>query len=169
MKSRLLLLSWFVLFTAGNVFGQLDQRASQEQREKQQQELNAKALVLVNELTSAASSLKLPENRCYLLSRTADLVWDHDEKLARNLFWESVNNLNLIGSSMLNKSSGRKASNEQILISYSATYSLRRDLLETIAKHDPQFALEVLNATRQPPPEVKILNSNSQTKVTSNN
>jgi hypothetical protein len=73
------------------------QAATQKEKEvEQRQELDKKTLALLNEVASAAWSLKLPENRIFVLTSTADLLWTFDEKRARNLYWEALNAINLI-------------------------------------------------------------------------
>ena len=66
------------------------------QQAEQRQELEKKTLALLNDIASAAWSLKLPENRLFVMSSTAELLWTFDEKRARNLYWEVLNSLNQI-------------------------------------------------------------------------
>ena len=62
---------------------------AQKEKEKEQRlELEKKTLALLNEIASAAWSLKLPENRIFIIAGAADLLWTFDEKRARNLYWE---------------------------------------------------------------------------------
>ena len=59
---------------------------SQKDKEtRQRQELEKKALALLNEIASSAWSLKLPENRVFVMANAADLLWSFDEKRARTL------------------------------------------------------------------------------------
>src|SRR5262245_45627348 len=69
------------------------------QKEKEAQELEKKTLVLLNDLASAAWSLKLPENRLLIMSGTADLLWSVDQKRARTVYWDALNAVNLLSSS----------------------------------------------------------------------
>ena len=61
---------------------------------QQRQELTQKAYVLVDEIAIGAHGLKLPENRSFVLTSAADLLWRHNEKWARALFWDSLNSIN---------------------------------------------------------------------------
>ena len=132
---------------------------SQKEKEKEQrQELEKKTLALLNELASAAWSLKLPENRIFVMTNTADLLWTFDEKRARSLYWEAVNSLNLIAPPV--RRSGENVSREEklkLVQVYLSLNGLRRNLLQQAAKRDAQLALEMLRATRQvaPPRELR--------------
>src|SRR5918993_1282090 len=70
--------------------------SQKEKQAEQRQELEKKTLALLNDIASAAWSLKLPENRLFVMSSTADLFWTFDEKRARNLYWEVLNSLSQI-------------------------------------------------------------------------
>ena len=78
------------------IAAQVDEKAKAQEKLERQKELERQALVLVDEVATGAQSLKLPENRSYVLATTADLLWDHDEKRARALFWESLHTLNIV-------------------------------------------------------------------------
>lgn len=70
-------------------------KAKSEKESEKRKELEEKTLGLLDEVINGAWSLKLAENRSFVLGTTADLLWPHDEKRARSLFWEALNNLNL--------------------------------------------------------------------------
>jgi hypothetical protein len=59
--------------------------AQKDKETEQRQELEKKTLALLNEIASAGWSLKLPENRVFVMVNAADLLWPVDEKRARNL------------------------------------------------------------------------------------
>jgi hypothetical protein len=113
---------------------------------KRKQELERKTLLLLDEVVAASSSLKLPENRIFILSSAANLVWRHDVKKARSLFWEAINSLNVVPSPKTAKDG--PANNV-----YFETYGLRSQLLNMVARRDAQLALEMLHASRQTLPE----------------
>ena len=129
-------------------------KAQEPQKEKEQrQELQKKTLALLNDTASAALSLKLPENRIFVLTHAADLLWAFDQKRARSLYWDAINSLNLIAPSV--RHSGEKLSKEEqlkIIQAYAAVYGLRLNILRQVAKQDLQMALEMLRATRQVAP-----------------
>src|SRR5215475_4562172 len=83
-----------VLLSSSAALAQVGSKEQEKELEKQK-ELERKTLTLMDEIVSAAWGLKLPENRSLVLATAADLLWPHDERRARNLFWEALNNLNL--------------------------------------------------------------------------
>ena len=128
---------------------------SQKEKDREQrQELEKKTFALLNEIASAAWSLKVPENRLFVMTSTADLLWTLDEKRARTLYWEALNTFNLINPPV--RSTGEnlsKAERGKILQAYLSTFALRQRLLRQVAQRDSQLALEMLRATRQVAPQ----------------
>ncbi|HZI87451.1 MAG TPA: hypothetical protein VFD48_11500, partial [Pyrinomonadaceae bacterium] len=127
--------------------------AQKEKEAEQRQELEKRTLTLLNDVASAAWTLKLPENRIFIMASTAGLLWTFDEKRARTLYWEAVNSLNLIAPPV--RSSGEslsEAEREKTLQAYFSRFGLRRGLLLQVAQRNAQLALEMLRATRQVPP-----------------
>lgn len=129
-------------------------RASQQEKEAdKQKELDKKTLALLNDVAAGAWSLKLPENRLFIMSNAADLLWTVDEKRARTLYWDALNALNLVAGPA--RSTGQKLSPEErakLAQSYLSAFELRRKLLRRIAKRDAQLALDMLRASRPVPP-----------------
>lgn len=131
--------------------------------ETAKQELQKKTLSVLDEVVSGGWSLKLPENRSYILANAADLLWPYDEKRARNLFWEALNNLSLPAYQPANQPVNSSAqtngpTKEQLQDSnrYYAILNTRHQFLRKVAAHDPQLALDMLRATRQgPAPQVE--------------
>ena len=150
------------------VAAQVDEKEKAEKELAKRQELQKKTLGLLDEIVGAAWSLKLSENRSYVLTKAADLLWPHDEKRARSLYWEALNSLNLPGNQALDgtmpknppandsaKPSPTKTptkEQEQILNQYYATLQTRREFLRKVAQRDPQLALDMLHASRPPLP-----------------
>ena len=122
-----------------------------EKELQQKQELIQKAYALVDEIAIGAHGLKLPENRSFVLTSAADLLWRHDEKRARALFWDALNSINLLVDP--GGGSAKRSTKENQEKHYFAIYNLRQGLLRTVAKHDPQLALDMLRTTRQLPVE----------------
>lgn len=171
--SILLLLSFFIIpLSPSHVAAQVDEKEKAQQELEKRKELEHKTLALVDEIVSGAWGLKLPENRSFFLANAADLLWTYDEKRARNLFWDALNNLappaNLAGNEptgSLTKDSTTRAApakdsrakppgkeEQQKLNQYYAMFGARREFLRKVAKHDPQLALDMLRSARLPPP-----------------
>ncbi|HEY5883848.1 MAG TPA: hypothetical protein VIT88_04135 [Pyrinomonadaceae bacterium] len=122
-----------------------------EKEQQQKQELTKKAYALVDEIATASNGLKLPENRSYILTAAAELLWNHDPKRARSIYWDALASINLMAEPTANgatsKKSTRKDENR-----YYAIFRLRQELLRAVARHDPQLALDMLRSSRQMAP-----------------
>ncbi len=127
--------------------------AAKSEKEKEAHELQKKTLVLLNDLAAAAWSLKLPENRLFIMAGAADLLWPVDQKRARTVYWDALNALNLISGSV--RSTEQNLSKEErlkLIQRHNTAFGLRQRLLRQVAKRDAQLALEMLRASRQAPP-----------------
>lgn len=139
------------------IAAQVSERERQEKETERRLQLERKTYALVDEIATSAASLKLPENRSYVLAAAADLLWDRDQPRARNLFWDATTTLNLMNNLVRTDSSGQASKSaklsakekEKIINDYMGFFGQRQELLQRIAGHDPQFALEVLRSTRQ--------------------
>jgi hypothetical protein len=127
------------------------QKPTEKEKEAAERlELEKKTLALINEIASGAWGLKLPENRIFIMSSAADLLWTFDEKRARNLYWEALNSITVAAPKSGEAVS--KSDREKIAQSYFMIARLRQRILRQIARRDSQFALEMLRASRQTPP-----------------
>lgn len=175
--SVLLLISFsLALLSPWSVAAQGDEKEKAQKEDEKRQELERKTLAMLDEIAAQALSLKLPENRSLVLANAADLLWTHDEKRARSLFWDALSNLTPpIGlaedgptvsdattkdskpkESTAKDSTTKRSTNDkaQSLNQYFATFQLRQEFLRKVARRDPQLALDMLRATRLPqPPE----------------
>ena len=167
LRIALLFLSLlFPILSAAQVT--VSEKEKQEQEVEKREQLKRKTLGLVDEIISGAWGLKLPENRAFLQVAAADLFWAHDEKRARNLFWDALNSLGLTAiideaatkdapkEAKTKETSPKSQNNDKAKRQreYYEIYTLRREFLRRVARRDPQLALDMLQATRQgPPPE----------------
>jgi len=130
---------------------------TQEDKEKElerRRELDGKTLGLLDEIVGGAWSLKLPENRSFVLAATADLLWERDEKRARSIFWQALDNLNMTNPPATQTAArGAAGTKAQSPNQYFATFALRQGFLRKVARRDPQLALDMLHGTRLLPPE----------------
>ena len=181
--SLLLLISFsLALLSPLSVAGQGDEKERVQKENEKQLELERKTLALLDELATQALSLKLPENRSLVLADAADLLWTHDEKRARNLFWDALNNLtspispaeddstvrdstakdSKTKESTAKDSAPKRPSSDKVLSvnQYFATFALRQEFLRKVARRAPQLALDMLRATRLPPMPEQPVNAN---------
>ncbi len=162
----LLILFCLALVSPLSVLAQTDEKEKAQKEVEKQQALELKTLAMLEDLASEALSLKLPENRALVLTATADLLWTQDEKRARNLFWDALNNLappvNPDGDEATAKEANTKgaakdsvpkptANDKEKLNQYFATFEVRREFLRKVARRDPQLALDMLRASRLVP------------------
>src|SRR6185503_12083624 len=77
---------------------QLSEKEKQEKEAEQKKQLERKTYALVDEIAGGALSLKSSENRLYILTSAADLLWEHDQARARSLFWDVLNSLTATAS-----------------------------------------------------------------------
>lgn len=150
--SRPLLGLLLLLPLSASSFAQVSDKEKEAERKQQ---IERKTYVLVDEIAGAAPGLKLPENRSFIFAAAADLLWEHDEPRARNLFWDALNTLNLMnsGSQVTKGEKPSEKERQQNFTQYFALFRLRQELLQRVARHDPQLALDMLRSSRQPPLE----------------
>jgi len=111
---------------------------TQEARKK----LEKNALDLLDKTLTEAESLKLPENRAWVIANVADILWTRDEKRARLLFIESASNIMQMMSGDPN--------DPEFEDYYGRLADLRADILKMAGRHDQHLAHELLSATHMP-------------------
>lgn len=152
---------------------QLSDNEKAEKEREQRRELEKKTLSLLDDIASEASGLKLSQNRSFIQSTAADLLWKRNEKRARSLFWEALNGLGLATTvAFEEKAEKDPAKDSQAKVSlakaqntdaarsqreYFELRSARRALVLLAARHDAQLALDMLRAAPlpSPPPQFK--------------
>lgn len=119
--------------------------AGTEQEQQHQQEIEKKALALLDDVIRQASALRRAENRLRIQTTAADLLWTRDEQRARSLYKEATSSLGELMSSI-------SSADPQFHNLIQPLAQLRQEVLRQMAGHDAQLALEFLRATRQPRP-----------------
>jgi hypothetical protein len=120
----------------------LDQEQQRQKALELKKELERKTFALLDEVISSSGTLKLPENRALVLSSAADLIWTRDEKRARALFTDALQNLNSIAIRFDSKMSNEQRRTQTFLAQQ------RKEILQMIARRDADLALELLRALR---------------------
>ncbi|MDQ3323133.1 MAG: hypothetical protein M3525_11995 [Acidobacteriota bacterium] len=111
-------------------------------------EVKEKSVTLLAALTREAEQFYLPENRVKARVLTASLLWEHDEKQARQAFQAAISELNtLVGQIAPDSDEGEKT--EEHYLNLESVRQLRSELLVALAARDPKFALETLALTRR--------------------
>lgn len=105
-----------------------------------------KAFELLDSVAGQFGALRSPENRARIGSNVAELLWSHDQTRARGIFVAVEEDIN----AGLNYSDTDEQSHRHTILVFG---QLRGNIIERIAKHDPELALEFLRATRLPEDE----------------
>lgn len=170
LSFSLLLLFSFALLAPSSGLAQTDDKDKLQQQTERRQELERKTLAMLDEVAAQALSLKLPENRSFVLAAAADLLWKRDEKRARSLFWDALNNLLSANNSTAEESRESAARNApskdtpakrsttekaRDLNQYYEMFGVRQEFLRRIAQRDSQLAMDMLRATRLTPPDIQ--------------
>lgn len=117
-----------------------------EEQRKAQAEMEKKAVALLEELIGEAAALRLIENRLYVLTTAADLLWKRDQDRARALLREAMNQFYALEA----PTAPNDPRSYQL---WEARSALRSHLLQLLAEREPKLALEFLRATQQAPPK----------------
>ena len=158
MKSLKLFSMILLVFAVSNsIFAQSSPTESKEDKDKAQQESEKKAIALLEQVVNETASLKLPDNRALVLASAGDLMWQRDEKRARQLFRQSANEI--VQANNMPKDDSMPG-----IIGIFQNASPRKQILTTVAKYDADLALELLYATR-PTNVAAAIASNSQATV----
>jgi hypothetical protein len=107
-----------------------------------------KVVLLLDQVLGDAGALKLPENRIYVQISAGDLLWDRDESRARVLFGEAGSGIAemIRRSESPNDQNSRRAANANRL-----ALELRQELVLTVARHNGEFASQLLQTMPAPP------------------
>jgi ferritin-like metal-binding protein YciE len=156
MKKSKLISLILIIFTLSNlIFAQTSPTESKEEKEKAQKESDKKAFALLEQVVGETPLLKFSDNRALVLASAGDLMWQRDEKRARQLFRQAADEI-IQTNNMPKDDSGMPG-----IIGIFQNASPRKQILTNIAKHDAELALELLYATR-PAIVAQALASNPQ-------
>src|SRR5262249_37585140 len=131
------------------------QARKEEKSQKEDKELEKKALALLDEVVGEAMSLKLVENRIYALTTAADLFWKRNEDRARALFAEAVSQFMAIERPNQPQAQSQdepqsESEGMRALQLMGVRMELRTQLLQALAARDSKMALDFLRASRLP-------------------
>lgn len=141
LASALILLLFLQAFSAAQTSSAQQEQAKPEDKEARQA-LEKKALALLDVVIADSESLK-PLNRLRMQIVAADLIWSHDEKRARKLSEKSIGDFNELVN-------GIDPSDPNYYNLILAPTQLYNEILQMLAQHDPQMALDFLHQTHLP-------------------
>ncbi len=126
-------------------------------------ELQAKAVVLLNNLARDAEQFSLPFNRIHARIEIAELLWKPDEKQARIAFQNAAAELNAMINQIPPFNSEDEEANTERDAVLNDTRTLRNDLLIALASRDPKVALESLQTLSRKDDSGKSIFEDDQT------
>jgi hypothetical protein len=135
------LVVFLFLFSASGQELASNPKAGEDSRS--QQELNKKADALLSEIVQHARDLKNKENQIIAKAAVADLLWKDHEANARILYRQAFEMLRPAQD-------GDDESNPEAVDSEQSLSQLRGRLLESLGRHDPMMARDLLRESQLP-------------------
>lgn len=111
------------------------------QSQKDQTALKTKGLALLNEVAQSLPELQSPQRRAAFQIEVADLLWASDEKRAAKLMAQAIDSVKEFIAN-IETSGGEYSESSQTAM------QLRHEVVEALAPHDPEMALNFLRETR---------------------
>lgn len=137
--SRHLPVVFLLLSFPGFVMGQEVTNAEAEAEKLRDKQ----ATELLETIAEAIPGLRASENRIYLTSAVADLLWRKDEKRARALF-------DLVTKEMVAIVTAFDQAEQPQYDNMGLIQQQRQEIIERMARHDPEMAITFLRLTRFP-------------------
>ncbi|HEX8845411.1 MAG TPA: hypothetical protein VF791_12240 [Pyrinomonadaceae bacterium] len=116
--------------------------AQTEEQRKARQELEHKALLMLDDVIKESDSFKQPDNSIRIKAAAAHILWKYDEARARSLFKEAIASLITLWE---NQSDADVAERGRL---FEGPKQLRSEMLMALAQHDARLARELMRATR---------------------
>src|SRR5262245_18044154 len=128
---------------------QPQERRQTEEEKKAAEELEKKTLALVDDLVAEAMSLKLVDNRVYILTGAAEALWQRNEERSRSLIREAMNQV----LAQLREEREKAARDGGQLLDPGRVYRgddsyARGAVMNFLAMRDAKMALEFLQTLR---------------------
>lgn len=117
---------------------------AQIKEDRPDQERREQKLRTIDSIVSDASTLRLGENRAFVLAKAGNLLWELDRRRARDLFVTAIDEL--VAEQNIADEERRVRRSEDLLHSQST----RPQILNIIASRDAVLALELLVKSRPP-------------------
>lgn len=130
---------------------------------ERQREAKEGALKMLDNSISESQGLRVEENKVRNQAVAARLLWRHDEKRARELFRNLLNQLAASLNALNAIPPGNAQQTQDAQQSIYRQLTLRQAILRTIAERDPSLALELLRATRSQVAPTTTPNPNAET------
>ncbi len=143
LQPKFLTLAAVFILLLSSVMAQPQPAPLSAEQKKQQEERAKKAIALLDEIIIEAQALKSLENKIYVQTTAAELLWKKDEKRARMLLQEATSSfVQLIKS--IDPEEQNVGNQLQFIM------QLRQEMLTIVARLDAHLAREFLRTTRFP-------------------
>ncbi len=143
---KLVFLMSTVLLLCAFAAAQTQPAATDPEKAKKKKELDELVLQMLDQSILDANGLRLPGNRALVDAMAADIYWKTDEKRARELFKNAANEIIAYNG----EAEKERADSTEPNYNINDQDDPRNDVLQMIAKHDVDLALETLLQTRSP-------------------
>jgi hypothetical protein len=137
LRSQLLTLC-LIAFPALALAQEQTTRSPENEQSRERQ-----AFEMLESIAESIPALRSSDNRIFITTAVADLLWSRDEKRARNLFDTLTKELSTAIASL-------DPSDQRSINDLSMIQQHRREIVERMAGRDPEMALTFLRATRPP-------------------
>ncbi len=114
------------------------------QGQRDQEKLKTRGMALLIEVTQELLTLHQPYRRAGFQVQAAQLLWNSDEKRALKLMQQAIESVKEFIANLDN-------SDQEYSEGAQAAIQLRRQIVEALAPHDPEMALNFLRSTRTSP------------------
>ncbi|MFN2502325.1 MAG: hypothetical protein ABR530_09975 [Pyrinomonadaceae bacterium] len=142
---KLVILASVVSLLTSLALSQAQPSETDADKAKKKKELEERVVQMLDQAVDDANAIRLPQNRAIIYGISGDLYWKYDQKRARELFRSAANEINNYN---FEAEKDRRESTDQNPMEFMDPMDPRMDVLNLIAKHDAELALEVLVATR---------------------
>ena len=145
---RLVFLTSTLLLLCAFAAGQTRSSESADDKAKKKKAMDEMVVQMLDGAINDAGGLRLPGNRAVIDAMTADVYWKFDEKRARELFHNAANELVTFNAEA--EKEAAESTDPNFLVSFGPNDPTdpRTDVLNFVAKHDVDLALELLLQTR---------------------
>jgi hypothetical protein len=106
-----------------------------EEKQEQQEALEKKAMLLLEQIVGEVHLLKLPENRIRVQTAAGDLLWKRNQERARSMFSLAADGV----AEMMRSTDGNLLR---------SAFQLRQEVVLTAAQHDAALAYQLMATTR---------------------
>lgn len=120
-------------------------KTEQQQKEEAQKKLTAQAVELLEAVVKDSERLTLAQNRVYILTGVADLLWEYNEQEARAIFKNVMADLRVLLNTPPEEGTESRIYRQKI-----ENAQLRQSVLFSLARHDARLARDFMAETRPP-------------------